>query len=44
MEVMNLPAAAVFLPVDIEQRLPKLGVEEPSGVLEGGPEGPQIPV
>lgn len=44
MDVMNIPAGAVFLPVDLEQRFLKLGVLEQSGVLERGPEGPQIKV
>lgn len=42
--VMNIPAAAVFLPVDMEQRFPKLGVSEPLGIIKGGPEGPQIEI
>lgn len=40
---MNIPALAVFLPMDLQQRFPKLEVWKPSVVLEGGPEAPLLP-
>lgn len=34
MDVMNVPAVAVFLPMDVEQQFHKLVAQEPSGVPE----------